>query len=65
MADEKFLETGNVCLGNNEQPAPMRYEVMVGEDDGSAFVPVEEDLGFHAVQAEFDGDIDRLVNRAF
>ena len=35
-------------------------EIMIGENDGSALVPVKEDLGLHAVQTELNRNVDRF-----
>jgi len=60
MADEQLLETGNVGFWDHEQTASVRDEIMIGENDGSALVPVKEDLGLHAVQTELDRNVDRF-----
>ena len=61
MAYEQLLETGNFGLWNHEQTPSVSDEVVVRENDGCTLVPIEEDLGFRAIQAKLDCDIDRAI----
>ena len=60
MADEQLLETGNVSFWDHEQTTSVCDEKMIGENDGSALVPVKEDLDLHAVQTELNRNVDRF-----
>jgi len=44
----------NMCLRNHQKSLPMGNQEMVGKDDGSTFVSIDENPWSHRIQAQRD-----------
>ena len=61
IGHQQMFEFRNMAFGNHNQALAFGDHIVVRKDHRGTLVSVTENLGFHAVQAQLDGNIHRVA----